>query len=57
MGRSSSRFGYDRAGQFVRGSHEATVEMKPWIVEALRAGLANEYHRLAVAEARVAPRR
>src|SRR5881392_881452 len=29
---------------------KATVEMKPWIVEALRAGLTNEYRGLAVAE-------
>jgi len=44
--------GYDPRGT-IRGVEvtKATVEMKPWIVEALRAGLANEYHGLAVAEA------
>ena len=30
---------------------KATVEMKPWIVEALGAGLTNEYRGLAVAQA------
>ncbi len=30
---------------------KATVEMKPWILEALRAGLENEYRGLAVTEA------
>jgi hypothetical protein len=30
---------------------KATVEMRPWIVEALRAGLTNEYRGLAVTQA------
>ena len=43
--------GYDARGT-VRAVEvtKATVEMKPWIVEALRAGLTNEYRGLAVAE-------
>ena len=41
--------GYDPRGT-IRGLEvtKATVEMKPWIMEALRAGLANEYRGLAV---------
>ena len=41
--------GYDARGT-VRAVEvtKATVEMKPWIVEALRAGLTDEYHGLAV---------
>ena len=44
--------GYDPRGT-VRGVEvtKATVEMKPWIVEALRAGLTNEYRGLAVGQA------
>lgn len=44
--------GYDPRGA-VRGVEvtKATVEMKPWIVEALRAGLTNEYRGLAVGQA------
>ena len=44
--------GYDTRGT-IRGVEvtKATVEMKPWIVEALRAGLTNEYRGLAVAQA------
>jgi len=43
--------GYDARGT-VRAVEvtKATVEMKPWIVEALRAGLTNEYRGLAVAQ-------
>jgi len=43
--------GYDPRGT-IRAVEvtKATVEMKPWIVEALRAGLTNEYRGLAVAE-------
>jgi hypothetical protein len=43
--------GYDPRGT-IRGVEvtKATVEMKPWIVEALQAGLLNEYHGLAVAQ-------
>jgi hypothetical protein len=41
--------GYDPRGT-IRGLEvtKATVEMKPWIMEALRAGLANEYRGLGV---------
>jgi len=44
--------GYDPRGT-IRGVEvtKATVEMKPWIVEALGAGLTNEYRGLAVAQA------
>jgi hypothetical protein len=44
--------GYDPRGT-VRGVEvtKATVEMKPWILEALRAGLTNEYRGLAVTQA------
>jgi hypothetical protein len=40
--------GYDTRGT-IRAVEvtKATVEMKPWIVEALRAGLLNEYRGLA----------
>jgi len=43
--------GYDTRGT-IRGVEvtKATVEMKPWIVEALQAGLLNEYRGLAVAQ-------
>ncbi len=43
--------GYDPRGT-IRGVEvtKATVEMKPWIVEALGAGLTNEYRGLAVAQ-------
>ncbi len=43
--------GYDPRGT-IRGVEvtKATVEMKPWIVEALRAGLTNQYRGLAVAQ-------
>ncbi|HYU08094.1 MAG TPA: hypothetical protein VEK77_01795 [Gemmatimonadales bacterium] len=44
--------GYDPRGT-IRGVEvtKATVEMKPWIVEALGAGLTNEYRGSAVAQA------
>jgi hypothetical protein len=44
--------GYDSRGT-IRGVEvtKATVEMKPWIVEALHAGLAAEYRGLAVDQA------
>jgi hypothetical protein len=44
--------GYDPQGS-VRGVEvtKATVEMKPWIAEALRAGLTNEYRGMAVGQA------
>jgi len=44
--------GYDPRGT-IRGVEvtKATVEMKPWIVEALGAGLTNEYRGMAVAQA------
>jgi len=44
--------GYDVRGT-IRGVEvtKATVEMKPWILEALRAGLTNEYTGLAAAQA------
>ena len=44
--------GYDPRGT-IRGVEvtKATVEMKPWIVEALGAGLTNEYRGLAAAQA------
>lgn len=40
-------------GGTIRGVEvtKATVEMKPWIVEALRAGLTNEYRGLALSQA------
>jgi hypothetical protein len=43
--------GYEPGGT-IRGVEvtKATVEMKPWIVEALRAGLTNEYRGLAVGQ-------
>ncbi|HEV8511085.1 MAG TPA: hypothetical protein VGQ48_11600 [Gemmatimonadales bacterium] len=43
--------GYDPRGA-IRGVEvtKATVEMKPWIVEALRAGLTEEYRGLAVGQ-------
>jgi hypothetical protein len=44
--------GYEPNGK-VRGVEvtKATVEMKPWILEALRAGLTNEYREMAVSAA------
>lgn len=44
--------GYDPRGT-VRAVEvtKATIEMKPWIVEALRAGLTSEYRGMAVAAA------
>lgn len=44
--------GFDSAGT-IRGVEvtKATVETKPWVVEALRAGLADQYRGLAVGHA------
>jgi len=44
--------GYDQKGE-VRGVEvtKATVEMKPWILEALRAGLTNSYNGMAITQA------
>lgn len=44
--------GYDPAGT-IRAVEvtKATVEMKPWIVEALQAGLTNQYRGLAISQA------
>lgn len=44
--------GYDPQGT-VRGVEvtKATVEMKPWILEALRAGLTNQYPGMAITQA------
>ena len=43
--------GYDQQGT-VRGVEvtKATVEMKPWILEALRAGLTNQYDGMAITQ-------
>ena len=43
--------GYDPNGK-VRGVEvtKATVEMKPWILEALRAGLTNQYDGMAITQ-------
>jgi hypothetical protein len=43
--------GYDPRGT-IRGVEvtKATVEMKPWVLEALKAGLTNEYRGMAVAQ-------
>ena len=44
--------GYDPKGA-IRGVEvtKATVEMKPWILEALRAGLTNDYKGMAITQA------
>jgi hypothetical protein len=44
--------GYEPNGK-IRGVEvtKATIEMKPWIIEALRAGLMNEYRGMAISAA------
>jgi hypothetical protein len=44
--------GYEPNGK-IRGVEvtKATIEMKPWIIEALRAGLTNEYRGMAISAA------